>query len=393
MKQQKNHNLCLVLFTLIVGGCIRNDASEVQQLPITPIVENLVPSLMAEHEIQGMSVAISHNSQDYFYNFGVLDQESGKAVTQDTIFEVGSISKLFTVTLATKAELEGVISLDAPIGKYVDELTDSPLGEVPVFHLGTHTAGGFPLQLPKQVQTKKSLYEYYRAWRPEHPAGKQRHYANPSIGLLGLLVAQERKESFVSLMEQGLFPSIGMESTFIDVPDEALDNYAWGHSRKGEAVRLKPALLSNEAYGVKTTSADLLKFLKLNLSGTDHSNSLSNAAYQTQESYFETEYFQQSLVWEKYEYPIDTCNLKEGNSNKMILQPSPVTGVEAQKSNHYVLSKTGSTNGFGAYVFAVPSEDFALVLLANKYYPNGARVETAYRIAAEILSWNAEYCE
>ena len=101
------------------------------------------------------------------------------------------------------------------------------------------------------------------------------------------------------------------------------------------------------------------------------------------------------MIWEKYAYPIDPCKLKAGNSYDVILEPTPVIPFDSTELSDapYLLSKTGSTNGFGAYVFVLPDENFAGVMLANKNYPNGARLEAAYNIMSEVLSFDAEYCQ
>ena len=385
--------LALSMFTSI--GYSRGIQVKERQGSIQPVVEQLISDLMIEHDIPGMSVAISHNSRDYFYNFGVLDRDSGAKVSKNTIFEVGSVSKLLTVTLATLAEQDERISLNEPIGKYLNELTGTPLGNIPVFHLATHTAGGFPLQLPDYIDTKSSLFEYYKKWEPEYPVGTYRHYANPSIGLLGLLVSEVNNKKFAELMERELLPNIGMTSTFVNVPDRELGNYAWGYNRDGEKVRVNPALLADEAYGVKTSSSDLLEFLKLNANSTFSSGHIASAVNSTHTGYFDTGFFQQALIWEKYEYPINPCKLLSGNSYEIILEPAPVDKLKDRASDEkaFALSKTGSTDGFGAYVLVIPHEKFAIALLANKNYPIGDRIETAYKLAAEVLSFNSDFCK
>ena len=86
-----------------------------------------------------------------------------------------------------------------------------------------------------------------------------------------------------------------------------------------------------------------------------------------------------------------------GNSYEMILEPAPVNKLKdkdrVSDDKAFSLSKTGSTDGFGAYVLVIPHKKFAMVLLANKNYPIGDRVETAYKLAAEVLSFNSDFCE
>ncbi|MCO7224879.1 class C beta-lactamase [Pleionea sp. CnH1-48] len=392
---KKSFVVCVALaFVVLAGGYSRKALAESQKT-IPSLVNQLIPKLMNKHNVPGMAVALTHNDEDYFFEFGVQDEESGTAVTENTLFEIGSVSKLFTVTLAAKSEVRGRLSLDNPISTYLSELKGTPLGEVPAFHLATHTAGGFPLQLPDDVNSKTALNEYYRSWRPKHLKGSQRKYANPSIGLLGVLTANANKAEFTQLMEKELLSPVGLKNTYISVPEIALSNYAWGKDRSGKKVRVNPSVLSNEAYGIKITSRDLLRFLKRNLANANGSDLTNKAFRRTHTGLFDTGLFHQALVWEKYQFPIDTCKLKEGNSYKMFFNNVPVEALssDGQGYEYYALSKTGSTNGFGAYVLVIPHENFAVLLLANKNYPIGERIKTAHRLMAEALQQRVEYCD
>ncbi|MFD2164789.1 class C beta-lactamase [Thalassotalea euphylliae] len=387
-------NRVAAIFVIALGGYSQlSNAAE--KSSVSSLVDKLIPELMTEYEIPGVAVAITHEGNDYLYEFGVQDEKTGTPVTEHTLFEVGSISKLFTATLAAKAEVQGMISLDKPIATYADALTGTPLGKVPVFHLATHTAGGFPLQLPGNIESYDSLTKYYQNWAPQFPEGTRRSYANPSIGLLGILTASAQNAEFVALMDKELFRPIGLNNTYIEVPDTEFVNYAWGKSRQGKNVRVTPAVLANEAYGIKTTNQDLLQFLKLHLLDMEKSNVMRKAALATHKGYFDTGPYYQALVWEKYPFPVDPCSLKKGNSYKMIFESGTVKTVASEKKGYenYLLSKTGATNGFGAYVIAVPHRKFAMLLLANKNYSMSARIETAYNIMSEVLSLNTTYCE
>ncbi|RYE28648.1 MAG: response regulator [Sphingobacteriales bacterium] len=78
------------------------------------------------------------------------------------MFEVGSISKLFTATLAAYAQANGQLSLTDPVEKYLPELQGSAFGKVLLMHLATHTAGGFPLQVPENVENEQQLMDYLK---------------------------------------------------------------------------------------------------------------------------------------------------------------------------------------------------------------------------------------
>lgn len=90
----------------------------------------------------------------------------------------------------------------------------------------------------------------------------------------------------------------------------------------------------------------------------------------------------QDLIWEQYPYPVELKSLLVGNSNKMAYENNDAIALNPVLAPQQAvwINKTGSTNGFGAYAVFVPSEQKAIIILANKNYPNDARVELAYEI-------------
>ena len=72
------------------------------------------------------------------------------------------------------------------------ELQGSEFAKMTLVNLATHTAGGFPLQVPDAVQTMAQLMDYLKAWTPQYAPGTRRTYANPGIGMLGVVAARSR---------------------------------------------------------------------------------------------------------------------------------------------------------------------------------------------------------
>ena len=102
------------------------------------------------------------------------------------------------------------------------------------------------------------IRDYYRQWQPTYAPGSQRLYSNPSIGLFGYLAARSLGQPFERLMEQQVFPALGLEQTHLDVPEAALAQYARGYSKDDRPLRVGPGPLDAEGYRVKTSAADLL---------------------------------------------------------------------------------------------------------------------------------------
>ena len=68
-------------------------------------------------------------------------------------------------------------------------------------------------------------------------------------------------------MEQTILPGLGLYHTYVNVPEQAMGHYAYGYSKEDKPIRVTPGMLADEAYGIKTSSADLLRFVKANISG------------------------------------------------------------------------------------------------------------------------------
>ena len=353
---------------------------------IDGVVQEAAQTLMQQYNIPGLAIGLSVDGQQRFYNFGVASRDTQRKVGSDTLFEIGSISKTFTATLATYAQVNGQLSLADHPGKYLPQLLGSPFDQVSLLNLATHTAGGFPLQVPDQVQDKQQLLEYFKTWQPSYAPGAQRTYANPSIGALGMITAISMNVPYAQALEGQLFPGLGMTNSYINVPPGKQALYAQGYNKQDAPVRLNSGVLGDEAYGVKTSSGDLLRFVEANLGVTKVAANLRTALLETHKGYFQVGAMTQDLIWEQYDYPVDLETLIEGNGDKMIYDSHVVSAINPPQPPKAAawINKTGSTGGFSAYVAFVPEKKLGIVVLANKSYPNEARVRLAYRIFSEL---------
>jgi beta-lactamase class C len=94
----------------------------------------------------------------------------------------------------------------------------------------------------------------------------------------------------------------------------------------------------------------------------------------------------QDLIWEQYAYPVELKTLLKGNSYQMILKATPATQITPpmEPRKDVLINKTGSTNGFGAYVAFVPEKQMGIVILANKTYPIDDRITIAHQIFSKL---------
>lgn len=375
--------LVVALIASAASGRAAGDRQEIESQ-----VAGTIRAVMAKHHVPGMAVGVIAGGKSYVFDYGVASLETRQPVTEDTLFEVGSISKTFTATLASLAQVGGKLSLSDKTSEYLPSLRGAPFGDVSLLNLGTHTPGGLPLQMPDGVHNIDQLMRYFKAWRPTCIPGTCRTYANPGIGTLGLITAKSLGGDFATLIERRLFGPLGMTNSFIDVPAAQAARYAQGYTKDGAPVRMSPGVLGAEAYGIRTTASDLLRFVAANMRMVDLDGTLQRAITETHIGYFQAGVMTQDLIWEQYPYPVALKTLLAGNSPAMIFEATPVTEIRpAQKPMEGVwINKTGSTNGFGAYVAFVPEKQLGIVIMGNKNWPIEERVRAAFEILAGLAS-------
>lgn len=361
-------------------------AHAVDDSQIRAAVDGAIAPLMSRYDIPGMAVALTVSGRSYVFNFGVASKQSRAPVSDATLFEVGSVSKTFTATLAAYAQATGKLSMDHHPGRYLPGLRGTAIDKATLLNLGTYTAGGLPLQFPDAVVDDTGVLDYFRAWKPTDPPGVVRSYSNPSLGLFGLVAAKALDQDFASAVETRLFSAFGMTHSHIRVPEHAAPDYAWGH-RDERQVRVQPGPLAEPTYGVKTTASDLLRFVRANIDPSGLPPAMRRAVLATQVGHYRSGPLVQGLGWEQYPYPVSREWLLGGNAAEMILQAQPADRLrETTRSEAHLFDKTGSTGGFGAYVAFVPSLRVGLVMLANRSYPIPARVEAAWSILQAVTA-------
>lgn len=383
MKLNRRH---IALATLISTSLFAQ-AFAADDARLKAITDAAIKPVMEKNGIPGLAVGISVDGENHVFTYGVMSKTTGQPVTPQTLFELGSISKTFTVTLSTYAETQGKLSLSGKVEDYLPSMKGKPFGDVTLMHLGTHTAGDFPLQVPDNVKTEPQLLAYLKAWKPAYKAGTHRTYANPSIGMLGYVTAKAMGQSYDSAMQDVLFPALGLKNTFTVVPKAKMADYAQGYKRTGEPARMTPAILSSEAYGVRSTATDMIRFVNANMGLEKLDGKLQQAIANTHTGYFSVGAMTQDMIWEQYAYPAALKTLIETNSGAL-LKTVPVSEISPpmKPRGDVFINKTGSTNGFGAYVAFIPEQKLGIVILANKNYPNEDRVAVAYEILNGLKS-------
>lgn len=348
-------------------------------------VDNIIKPLMKQQQIPGMSVAISIEGKHYFYHYGVLSKQSKAPINNNTLFEIGSLSKTFTATLAAYAQEQGKLDFSQKVSHYLPELTDSAFDHITVMNLATHTSG-LPLFVLETITNSAELISYYQHWLPEKTIGEYRSYSNLGTGLLGIVTAKQLKMPFEQAMEKLMLPSLGLKHTYIHVPKHQMKNYAQGYNKKDHPARVAPQILDAESYGLKSTAKDLIRFLDINMQTVKVAKSWQEAVEDTHTGFYLTDSFVQDMMWESYPWPVSLSQLHQGNRDEMALQPQKIEAIKPAMppETRAFYNKTGSTNGFAAYAAFIPEEQIGIVILSNKWYPISDRITAAYQLIEKI---------
>jgi beta-lactamase class C len=133
---------------------------------------------------------------------------------------------------------------------------------------------------------------------------------------------------------------------------------------------------------VKTSAADLIRYVEANMKPEGLEKPLQQAIATTHTGYYTVGDMTQGLGWELYNYPITLDKWLAGNSTPMAMEAHTVQWLNPPRAQpeNALINKTGSTGGFGAYIAYVPSKDIGIVILANKNYPIPDRVKIAHTV-------------
>lgn len=328
--------LLFILFALPLFG---KEASAVQ------LVQKTILSYMKEQDIPGASIALYIDGKGYLLHFGLSDKSKNRAVTDETLFEIASITKVFTTTELALEVLRGKMNLSDPITKYFPEIGESP---VTLEQLATHTSS-YPRNLAPlpngQIYTQKQIFVLLQSWKPAYPIGTHYLYSNLGVGLLGFSLESVEKMSYENLLKKDIFGPLGMSSTMIYVPKESRQNYAQGYTEKGVPVEQLINSAIPAAGAILSTSNDLLKFLEANL-GVKGPQELVRAMKLAQNGYYVVN---------------DTLTMGLGWQRKKI-------------NGTMFIDKNGGRAGFSSYIGFIPEEKIGIVILFNKTKQNPTKV-------------------
>ena len=210
-------------------------------------------------------------------HWGRLDRAGNREVDGDTVFEIGSATKVFTALLLAQEVEQGKVSLDDPVSKYLPPSVKVPARngrQITLLDLATHTSAlpRLPGNLaPKDAAnpyadyTVEQLYAFLSGYTLPRDIGAEYEYSNLGVGLLGHILALEAGTNYEALVLQRICRPLGMTNTQITLSPDLKARLATGHNAAGDPVANWDFPTLAGAGALRSTANDLLKFVAANL--------------------------------------------------------------------------------------------------------------------------------
>ena len=222
--------------------------------PLPPELEQRITRAVEEElkegEVPGAAVAVLQDGQlVYLKAFGVRSVDERTPVTPDTLFRLGSTTKMLTSLVALEAAAQGKVALDAPVGRYAKGLNPA-LGKVTLRQLLSHTAGMREASPSVQSKDDDALGRMVRSWKADYlfaPPGDVFSYSGPGYWLAGYALEGVHGKPYADLMRTQLFLPLGMARSTLR-PLEALTwDFAQGHEEVEKRLSVVRPMAENVA--------------------------------------------------------------------------------------------------------------------------------------------------
>jgi D-alanyl-D-alanine-carboxypeptidase/D-alanyl-D-alanine-endopeptidase len=267
---------------------------------LTKQVSDMGADYMVDHTNAELVIAVYQHGKVSFQGFGKVSDANQNTPDENTIFEIGSVTKIFTATLLAEMVDDGTVKLDDPISLYLPAGVTSPKKnghEITLENLATHTSGLPRLpdnllpnakdpQNPYADYTTQKLYDSLATVRLASEPGSKSVYSNYGFGLLGKILALKVGKPYEELIEENICAPLELKDTTISLSAEQKARLAPGHSPDGSVVPNWDFDALAGCGAMRSDAADLIKLVRANLSESD--SRVSRALNETHENHFQT---------------------------------------------------------------------------------------------------------
>jgi CubicO group peptidase (beta-lactamase class C family) len=307
--------------------------------------------LMEKYGVPGVVVGIKHGGETRAAGLGVTNVDHPLPVTDETLFQVGSISKTFTTVIILRLVELGQLDLDAPVRQYAPEFKvadERVSAQVTVRQLLTHTAGWFGDFFHDTGAGDDAMARYVADMAELEqitPLGGAWSYNNAAFYLAGHIIEVVTGRRYEAVLEEWLLGPLGLAQTFLDPGDLMTYRFAVGHEMGDDGTEVaRPWPLPRAAYpvgGITCSVHDLLRYARFHMGdGTaeDGASVLAPASLALMQT-------PQALIWGEEHIGLSWFIEEIGGSK--------------------LLHHGGGTKGQVSLLTLAPARDFAMAIFTN----------------------------
>ena len=246
-------------------------------------LDSEVMKLIQHDASYGMVIGVYKDGKSFIKGYGTVNKESATVPSASTVFQIASVSKLFTTSLLQILCDEGVLRLDATLAELIgDSIALSPAAQrVTLKQLATHTSGfpSFPkshvikaielagkenLMHPYSHLGPKYIFEYLETTEGYGTSGRF-EYSNFGMGLLGHVLELVTKRNLESLAAEKLLAPLDMRNTAITLTPEMKEHLAQGYTASGEPSPVWTFSALAGAGAFNSNAEDMMRFVRANI--------------------------------------------------------------------------------------------------------------------------------
>ena len=312
-----------------------------ENLPVSPVPSDddirgiLSERIDGQRRSVGIVVGVIEPEGRRVVAHGHLARDGARQVDGDTVFEIGSVTKVFTALLLADMARLGDVRADDPVANYLPDDVDAPEHQgaaISLEDLATHKSG-LP-RLPDNFRpsdpnnpyadyTIEQLYQFLSGYDLPRGIGEAYEYSNLGYGLLGHALERKGEKSYEALVQEHVLAPLQMENTGITLTPEMEARLATAHNPALEPVSNWDLPTLAGAGALRSTANDLLNFLELLRGQKDVPLAASVEA---------------TLDW-----------------------------VAIKNSDDRIIWHTGGTGGYRSFVGILPNAKVGVVVLSNSF--------------------------
>jgi D-alanyl-D-alanine-carboxypeptidase/D-alanyl-D-alanine-endopeptidase len=269
--------LCTLMFAAGLAAAPPPQSTIVSDAEIRKI---LVDRIDTAQQGVGIVVGVIEPAGRRIVAYGNFDRKAKRAVNGDTVFEIGSVTKVFTALLLADSVQRGEVALTDPVAQYLPPGTKVPERggkKITLQDLATHTSG-LP-RLPSNFAPKDpanpyadytvaQLYDFLATYELPRDIGAEYEYSNLGAGLLGHALSRKAGMDYETMVRTRITTPLAMKSTAITLSDAMKKRLATGHDAQLERVPNWDLPTLAGAGALRSTANDLLNFISANLRST-----------------------------------------------------------------------------------------------------------------------------